>query len=48
MELKDAVLRIGLEFRPEFVSLDFEQGAIKAFKFSFPDANIIGCYGLVN
>ena len=27
-ELKDSALLIGLEFRPEFISLDFEREAI--------------------
>ena len=43
-ELKDSALLIGLEFRPEFISLDFERGAINAFQFAFPQATIIGCW----
>ena len=41
-ELKDACLVRGLEFRPDFVILDFEQSAINAFKYSFPLSSIVG------
>ena len=43
-ELKEAALSLGLEFRPNFVSLDFEEGAINAFKSQFPLIKIIGCW----
>ena len=43
-ELKKAVLEIKLEFRPEFILIDFEYAAIKAFIFCFPNAKILGCW----
>jgi hypothetical protein len=33
-----------LEFRPLRILVDFEVGAIAAFKFSFPTSKVIGCF----
>ena len=43
-ELKKAVLTVGLEFRPEFILIDFEYAAIQAFMFCFPRARVLGCW----
>ena len=43
-ELKLAVESIGLTFLPEFICLDFEAGAIKAFKLEFPFVKFLGCW----
>ena len=37
-------MEIKLEFRPEFILIDFEYAAIKAFIFCFPNAKILGCW----
>ena len=43
-ELKIACSSIGLVFLPKFVSLDFESGAIEAFKFEFRLIKFLGCW----
>ena len=43
-EINKAIIGIGLVWKPEFVSLDFEMGAIQAFLFCFPSIKIIGCW----
>ena len=35
---------VGLEWKPKFVSLDFEIGAIQAFLFCFSEITIVGCW----
>jgi hypothetical protein len=39
---------LSLEFRPPRVILDFEQGAIAAFKHFFIESYLIGCFFLEN
>lgn len=41
-ELKIAAVTMGWNFQPTFVSLDFELGAILAFKFNFPLVKFLG------
>ena len=35
---------MNMEFRPEFISIDFEHQAIQAFIFCLPLATILGCW----
>jgi hypothetical protein len=42
--LKDQALENGLVWDPESIMTDFEQASIKAFKYHFPKANLIGCF----
>jgi hypothetical protein len=42
--LKDSALSIGLELKPEELVIDFEKGAMNAFKFNWPNIKIIGCF----
>jgi hypothetical protein len=42
--LKEASSATGLILAPKEIFVDFEQGAIKAFKFHFPGAKITGCH----
>jgi len=43
-ELQDACLSRKLDWKPERILLDFEQGAINAFRFFFKDTKIVGCF----
>ena len=43
-QLKEAAMAIHLELNPEVISLDFEKGAIKAFRLAFPNAKLQGCH----
>jgi hypothetical protein len=43
-ELCNACKERQLEFRPLRILVDFEVGAIAAFKFSFPTSKVIGCF----
>ena len=49
-EINKAIIALGVElgialaWKPEFVSLDFEIGAITSFLFCFPTIKIIGCW----
>ena len=43
-ELINAALKFKLVLRPELILTDFELAAINAFKFYFPNAQIIGCW----
>ena len=43
-EINKGIIALGLTWKPEFVSLDFEMGAILAFIFCFPAIKIIGCW----
>ena len=43
-QLKEAAMQHNLTLNPANIYVDFEQGAIKAFKFHFPSANIRGCH----
>jgi hypothetical protein len=42
--LKDQALENGLVWDPESIMTDFEQASIKAFKYHFPIAKLLGCY----
>jgi hypothetical protein len=44
LELSNGCKTIDLEFIPERIILDFEVGAISAFKFHFPSADFVGCF----
>lgn len=43
-QLKLRASEADLELKPEFISCDFEKGAIKAFKFHFPGVKIQCCH----
>ncbi len=43
-EINKGIIALGLTWKPEFVSLDFEMGAILAFIFCFPAIKTIGCW----
>jgi hypothetical protein len=49
-EINKSIISLGVElgivlaWKPEYVSLDFEMGAIQAFLFCFPTIKIIGCW----
>ena len=43
-ELVDGCRRLSVEWRPQRIILDFENGAISAFRYFFPEAKIIGCF----
>ena len=43
-QLKLRASEANLELKPEFISCDFEKGAIKAFKLHFPGVKIQGCH----
>jgi hypothetical protein len=42
--LFSAILEMNMEFRPEFILIDFEHQAIQAFIFCLPLATILGCW----
>ncbi|CAF1605535.1 unnamed protein product [Rotaria magnacalcarata] len=42
-DLRTAAVKYDLVFNPQFVTLDFEQGAISALKNVFPNTTIKGC-----
>jgi hypothetical protein len=42
--LKDQVLKNGVVWDPDFIMTDYEQAAIKAFKYHFPKAQFLGCF----
>jgi hypothetical protein len=44
LEFTSACRNLSLEFRPPRVILDFEQGAIAAFKHFFIESYLIGCF----
>ncbi len=43
-EINKGIISLGLTWKPEFVSLDFEMGSILAFIFCFPTIKVIGCW----
>ena len=42
--LQDRADELGLELNPKIIMIDFELAAIKAFKRTFPSAEIKGCF----
>ena len=42
--IKDEADTLNLTLDPKIIMLDFEQGAIKAFRRAFPSAKIKGCF----